>query len=72
MISTVRSEDIDELIGGQDPDDLFAQLAQTAKDPRLAAFYQAGAVAADTPLEQVPLVALERAQATPSTLPPLR
>jgi DNA polymerase-3 subunit epsilon len=38
---------------------IFAQLAQTAKDPRLAAFYQAGAVAVDTPLEQVPLVALD-------------
>jgi len=38
---------------------IFTRLAQTAKDPRLAAFYQAGAVAADTPLEQVPLVALD-------------
>lgn len=38
---------------------IFAQLAQTAQDPRLAAFYRAGAVAADTPLEQVPLMALD-------------
>jgi len=38
---------------------IFARLAQTTKDPRLAAFYQAGAVAADTPLEQVPLMALD-------------
>jgi DNA polymerase-3 subunit epsilon len=38
---------------------LFAQLAQTARDPRLARFYQAGTVSADTPLEQVPLLALD-------------
>lgn len=38
---------------------IFIRLAQTAKDPRLAAFYQAGVVAADTPLEQVSLVALD-------------
>ncbi|MDM8350668.1 3'-5' exonuclease [Pseudomonas sp. sp1636] len=38
---------------------IFTQLAQTAQDPRLAAFYRAGAVAADTPLEQVPLMALD-------------
>lgn len=38
---------------------LFAQLAQTARDPRLARFYQAGTVSADTPLEQAPLLALD-------------
>jgi len=37
----------------------FVELAKSAKDPRLVQFYQAGAVAADTPLEQVPLVALD-------------
>lgn len=38
---------------------LFAELAQTARDPRLARFYQAGTVSADTPLDQVPLLALD-------------
>jgi DNA polymerase-3 subunit epsilon len=38
---------------------LFAELAQTARDPRLARFYQAGTVSADTPLEQAPLLALD-------------
>ena len=38
---------------------LFAQLARTARDPRLARFYQAGTVSADTPLEQAPLLALD-------------
>lgn len=38
---------------------IFARLAQTARDPRLARFYQAGTVSADTPLEQVPLLALD-------------
>ncbi|WP_372874454.1 3'-5' exonuclease [Pseudomonas sp.] len=38
---------------------LFAQLGQAARDPRLARFYQAGTVSADTPLEQVPLLALD-------------
>jgi DNA polymerase-3 subunit epsilon len=38
---------------------LFAQLGQDARDPRLARFYQAGTVSADTPLEQVPLLALD-------------
>jgi DNA polymerase-3 subunit epsilon len=37
----------------------FAQLAQAARDPRLARFYQAGTVSADTPLEQAPLLALD-------------
>lgn len=37
----------------------FAELATSAKDPRLQTFYQAGCVAADTPLEQVPLLALD-------------
>jgi DNA polymerase-3 subunit epsilon len=38
---------------------LFARLAQAARDPRLARFYQAGTVSADTPLEQAPLLALD-------------
>ena len=38
---------------------LFAELAQTARDPRLARFYQAGTVSADTPLDQAPLLALD-------------
>jgi DNA polymerase-3 subunit epsilon len=37
----------------------FAELAASATDPRLQAFYRAGCVAADTPLEQVPLLALD-------------
>lgn len=37
----------------------FAALAQQARDPRLVQFYQAGAVTADTPLQQAPLVALD-------------
>ena len=38
---------------------LFANLANTAVDERLVRFYQAGAVAADTPLSQVPLIAMD-------------
>jgi DNA polymerase-3 subunit epsilon len=38
---------------------LFASLAQTARDERLQRFYQAGAVAPQTPIEEVPLVALD-------------
>jgi len=37
----------------------FARLASSAQNPRLQAFYQAGVVSADTPLEQVPLMALD-------------
>jgi DNA polymerase III subunit epsilon len=37
----------------------FAALAETARDPRLRAFYAAGAVAGDTPLAQVPMVAID-------------
>ena len=37
----------------------FAELAASARDPRLQSFYQAGCVTADTPLEQVPLLALD-------------
>ena len=44
---------------GPDWPSLFAQLAQTARDPRLVRFYQAGTVRADTPLEQAPLLALD-------------
>lgn len=38
---------------------LFASLAQTARDERLQRFYQSGAVAPQTPIEGVPLVALD-------------
>lgn len=38
---------------------VFAELAKTARDQRLVRFYQAGTVSADTPLEQVPLLALD-------------
>ena len=37
----------------------FATLLQSARDPRLQAFYAAGAVAGDTPLQDVPLLALD-------------
>ena len=37
----------------------FAHLAQTARDPRLRTYYQAGMVAADTPLAEVPLLAVD-------------
>jgi DNA polymerase-3 subunit epsilon len=37
----------------------FAELHQSARDPRLQAFYAAGAVAGDTPLKDVPLLALD-------------
>jgi DNA polymerase III subunit epsilon len=37
----------------------FAKLASATQNPRLQAFYQAGVVRADTPLEQVPLMALD-------------
>jgi DNA polymerase-3 subunit epsilon len=37
----------------------LARLAQSARDPRLARFYRAGTVSADTPLERVPLLALD-------------
>ncbi|MCV0437392.1 MAG: hypothetical protein K5880_02075 [Hydrogenophaga sp.] len=37
----------------------FAALHQAARDPRLQAFYAAGAVAGDTPLRDVPLLALD-------------
>ena len=43
----------------QDWPQLFASLAESSRDPRLRAFYGAGCVAADTPLAEVPLVALE-------------
>ncbi|MBU1331942.1 MAG: 3'-5' exonuclease [Gammaproteobacteria bacterium] len=38
---------------------LYAQLAEQSRDPRLKAFYQAGVVAMDTPIEAVPLLALD-------------
>lgn len=38
---------------------LFAELARTARDPRLARFYKAGTVSPDTPLDQAPLLALD-------------
>ncbi|WP_409523949.1 3'-5' exonuclease [Nitrincola sp. MINF-07-Sa-05] len=37
----------------------LADLATRAKDPRLQRFYQAGAISADTPLAEVPFVALD-------------
>lgn len=37
----------------------LAQLAGDARDPRLEAFYQAGCVAPDTPMAEVPMVALD-------------
>jgi DNA polymerase-3 subunit epsilon len=37
----------------------FAALQRSARDPRLQAFYAAGAVAGDTPLQDVPLLALD-------------
>nr|WP_256834184.1 3'-5' exonuclease [Pseudomonas oleovorans] len=43
----------------QDWPQLFASLADSSRDPRLRAFYGAGCVAADTPLEDVRLVALD-------------
>ena len=39
--------------------DLFKELAASAKDPRLQAFYRAGCVPPDTPLADTPLVALD-------------
>nr|WP_086940872.1 3'-5' exonuclease [Thaumasiovibrio occultus] len=38
---------------------LFSELASNAKDPRLVKFYQAGAVAKDTPLAEVPFVSVD-------------
>lgn len=37
----------------------FTELAATARDERLVRYYRAGAVAPDTPLEEVPFVALD-------------
>lgn len=37
----------------------FAALAEAARDPCLRAFYAAGAVAGDTPLAEVPMVAID-------------
>ena len=37
----------------------FAALAEAAQEPRLRAFYAAGAVAGDTPLAEVPMVAID-------------
>lgn len=38
---------------------LFASLAHTARHPHLVKYYQSGAVAAETPLNEVPLMALD-------------
>ncbi len=38
---------------------ILQKLAHSARDPRLQRFYQAGTVAADTPLAQVPLLAMD-------------
>lgn len=43
----------------QDWPQLFASLAESSRDPRLRAYYGAGCVTADTPLAEVPLVALD-------------
>ncbi|MBP0048144.1 3'-5' exonuclease [Marinobacterium sp. AK62] len=45
--------------GVQDWQARFRHLAETARYPALKAFYEAGAVAPDTPLEEVPLVAVD-------------
>ena len=37
----------------------FAELAATARDPRLQALYAVGAVAGDTPIGEVPMVAID-------------
>lgn len=37
----------------------FAQLAKTAKNPTLQAFYNAGVVSGDTPLSEVPFLAID-------------
>lgn len=38
---------------------LFQQRAEASRDPRLQAYYAAGCASAETPLEQLPLVALD-------------
>lgn len=43
----------------QDWAQLFASLAESSQDARLRAFYSAGCVTDDTPLAEVPLVALD-------------
>ena len=37
----------------------MAQLAEKAQDPRLSAFYKAGCVSSDTPIESAPMVAVD-------------
>lgn len=37
----------------------FAQLAKTAKNPALQAFYNAGVISGDTPLSEVPFLAID-------------
>ncbi|WP_339805249.1 3'-5' exonuclease [uncultured Marinobacter sp.] len=52
----------EDTAGDTDPPDWpgrFAELAVSAKDHRLARFYQAGTITGDTPLKDVPLVALD-------------
>lgn len=46
-------------ISSPDWQKIFCNLANTAKDPHLVRFYQAGAVAADTPLSEVELIAMD-------------
>lgn len=43
----------------QDWPQLFAERATSSQDERLRAYYRAGCIAADTPLEDTPLVALD-------------
>ncbi|WP_432695916.1 3'-5' exonuclease [Marinobacterium sp. YM272] len=37
----------------------FKELAERTKHPKLREFYEAGAVAADTPIDQVPMIAMD-------------
>lgn len=39
--------------------DQFRALAELARDPRLKSFYQTGCIAADTPMAEAPLVAMD-------------
>lgn len=56
----------DHLNGNENPEQTisdwaaeFQQLQQQAQDPRLQTYYRAGMVAPDTPISQVPLVAMD-------------
>ena len=49
----------DPALASPDWQKIFSNLANTAQDQRLVRFYQAGAVAADTPLSEVELIAMD-------------